>query len=420
MKIFSWILIAVGVLGVALSLGMDTSVGTGGRRVFNLGLLSMQSNLLMVFSFVSVVGVLLVLSQRRSGTSGDSEKVGASSSKEATRVCPFCAEEIKKAAVLCRYCGKTVPPIPEVDAESESGAQVRRSGFRKEVDFPVEDRLQGFVLWINERTANVPRGFDRFIPVFGVFLLAVFFYYFGSAFYRIYIWEGADQFLRDSNIPLDYKGKHLVASFADFLPFLVASLYLLFWGRVTYPKAISDDLRFVFGQVVVLGVRVDLLVAGLWFSLVSFVLGVVFQDRVNWGWMEVLFFVVFLIGVLSYWLVERGLGAFFMGYAVCGLLVDYYLNSSANVVQSMNHILSASFGYEDFFVGHVFGVLCFFTVFLLFPRLGGISVFRNTLEGFVMNFEFFVFDRRIFVALGASVFLYSIFYSVVGLFRLSL
>jgi uncharacterized membrane protein YdbT with pleckstrin-like domain len=41
----------------------------------------------------------------------DGEGPAGSGEPEKTRVCPFCAETIKAAAGVCRYCGRDLPPL---------------------------------------------------------------------------------------------------------------------------------------------------------------------------------------------------------------------------------------------------------------------------------------------------------------------
>ena len=67
---------------------------------------------------------------QRSNNSGHSENV----KKSDTRKCPFCAETIKVSAVLCRFCGSRLEPLPDSAPARESSAETHstapRSGGR--------------------------------------------------------------------------------------------------------------------------------------------------------------------------------------------------------------------------------------------------------------------------------------------------
>jgi len=71
--------------------------------------------------------------------------MNSSSSKKptSTRDCPFCAETIKSAAILCRFCGRNVEPIVEV----ESGVQVL-TGPKEPFSFLAEEFPASFdIVW---------------------------------------------------------------------------------------------------------------------------------------------------------------------------------------------------------------------------------------------------------------------------------
>lgn len=89
------ILILVAVVVLVLAFGMDTSIETrAGGRVHNVGLMQEQQlfALLGIALFVGGVILLGIGLARRPRTSGvSSDEV----------VCPFCAETIKRGAIVC-------------------------------------------------------------------------------------------------------------------------------------------------------------------------------------------------------------------------------------------------------------------------------------------------------------------------------
>lgn len=110
MRGFGIIVLIAGVIWLIVAAGSDVSVATGsGGRVNNIGLMAERSNQTMIGGFVALAGLLMVLFGGRKSVTSAGELVA---SQRDSRPCPFCAELINQAAILCKHCGSSVEPAP--------------------------------------------------------------------------------------------------------------------------------------------------------------------------------------------------------------------------------------------------------------------------------------------------------------------
>lgn len=112
MKGFGQVLIWAGLVLLLFAFNIDTSVAVpGGGRVQNFSLMEQRNTYLMLTGGTVLVGVLLF------GFGSVRERQGE---EEGERACPYCAEEIRWEATLCKHCGKDVPTLAAEEEPDET------------------------------------------------------------------------------------------------------------------------------------------------------------------------------------------------------------------------------------------------------------------------------------------------------------
>ena len=115
MKIIGTLVLAIGLIFIFITLSVDPYGSSG---YLNIARMNEKQNFLIVSVAVAMAGVVIVaFGYHSEQTTLIPNKTSLVSTKQETRVCPFCAERIMAQAKVCRYCGRDINPVVESSNE---------------------------------------------------------------------------------------------------------------------------------------------------------------------------------------------------------------------------------------------------------------------------------------------------------------
>lgn len=123
MKATGIVLLVIGAIALFIAFIMDTTVATGlgSERVHNIGLMNDRQNIIIVSGVLAVIGAIFLGFARK-----DLQPIESAIDNSQDRTCPYCAETIKAAATICRFCRKELKPIEAPSAATRICGELNR------------------------------------------------------------------------------------------------------------------------------------------------------------------------------------------------------------------------------------------------------------------------------------------------------
>jgi hypothetical protein len=121
MKIFGITLLVIAAIALLIGFNLETTIATEfeGHRVHNIGLMNDKQNVIVIAGFLATIGAIFFVFASRS----DAMRTNSMTDTANTRQCPYCAEQIRTEAVVCRFCQRDLPSSDVALASARAAAR---------------------------------------------------------------------------------------------------------------------------------------------------------------------------------------------------------------------------------------------------------------------------------------------------------